>query len=59
MPIDWEIACLIAACFVLWCQLSPKATAIGLVSTVVASRLGLWGYDLSAQLIVQEVGASL
>ncbi|PPJ55793.1 hypothetical protein CBER1_01626 [Cercospora berteroae] len=52
--LNWEIACLIAACFVLWWRLSPEATAIGLVSTVVASRLGLWGYDLSAQLIVQE-----
>ncbi|KAM3415302.1 Solute carrier family 40 member [Cercospora zeina] len=52
--LNWEIACLIAACSVLWWELSPAATATGLVSTVVASRLGLWGYDLSAQLIVQE-----
>ena len=53
--LNWEILCLIAACTVLWLDLNPVFTAVGLVSAVIASRLGLWGYDLSAQIIVQEV----
>lgn len=35
-------------------DLSPIAATIGTVSAVIASRVGLWGFDLSAQIIVQE-----
>lgn len=53
--LNWEISCLAVACAVLWWDFGPYAAAAGLVSAVIASRLGLWGFDLSAQMIVQEV----
>ncbi|KAI5370427.1 putative ferroportin-1, MFS transporter superfamily [Septoria linicola] len=52
--LNWEISCLAVACAILWWDLGPYTTAAGLVSAVIASRLGLWGFDLSAQMIVQE-----
>ncbi|KIL71466.1 hypothetical protein M378DRAFT_182891 [Amanita muscaria Koide BX008] len=33
---------------------SPFYSAIGLVGGVIVSRVGLWGYDLCAQVIIQE-----
>lgn len=53
--INWEILCVAIACAFFWIDLSPAYTAIGTVSAVIASRVGLWGFDLSAQIIVQEV----
>ncbi|KAK4634795.1 Solute carrier family 40 member 1 [Fulvia fulva] len=52
--INWEILCVAIACAFFWIDLSPAYTAIGTVSAVIASRVGLWGFDLSAQIIVQE-----
>jgi iron-regulated transporter 1 len=34
---------------------SPFVSALGLVGGVIASRVGLWGFDLCAQVIIQEV----
>jgi solute carrier family 40 (iron-regulated transporter), member 1 len=34
---------------------SPFLAALGLVGGVIASRVGLWGFDLCAQVIIQEV----
>ncbi|KAF8346917.1 iron-regulated transporter [Amanita rubescens] len=33
---------------------SPFVSALGLVGGVIASRVGLWGFDLCAQVIIQE-----
>ena len=53
--INWEIFCVAIASAFLWFDNGPEITAIGTVSAVIASRIGLWGFDLSAQTIVQEV----
>lgn len=47
--LNWEIVCLMAAVLVLWSDLGPVATAAGLVSAVVVSRIGLWGYGKKSQ----------
>lgn len=52
--INWQIFCVSIACICLWLDLSPIGATIGTVSAVIASRVGLWGFDLSAQIIVQE-----
>ncbi|EME49129.1 hypothetical protein DOTSEDRAFT_68004 [Dothistroma septosporum NZE10] len=52
--INWEIFCVAIACAFFWLDYGPTFTAIGTVSAVIASRIGLWGFDLSAQIIVQE-----
>lgn len=54
--INWEIICVTIACAFFWLEYSPTIAAIGTVSAVIASRIGLWGFDLSAQIIIQEVG---
>ncbi|KAK2460103.1 hypothetical protein APHAL10511_007869 [Amanita phalloides] len=33
---------------------SPFFSAMGLIGGVIASRIGLWGFDLCAQMIIQE-----
>jgi iron-regulated transporter 1 len=53
--LNWEITCLAVACAFFWWDVSPTIVAAGTVSMVVASRIGLWGFDLSAQIIVQDV----
>ena len=52
--INWEIVCVAVACMFFWLDNYPTLAAIGTVTAVIASRLGLWGFDLSAQIIVQE-----
>ncbi len=52
--INWQIFCVSAACVFFWLDLHPVTKAAGTISAVVASRIGLWGFDLSAQVIVQE-----
>jgi iron-regulated transporter 1 len=56
--INWQIATLISATAIFCSDIAPKAAASGLVIGVIASRIGLWGFDLCAQNIVQDVGAS-
>lgn len=56
--INWEILCVATACLFLWADIAPMNAAVGTVVAVIASRIGLWGFDLSAQILVQEVGAS-
>ena len=53
--LHWQIFCVTVACLFFWLDHNTTLTAIGSVSAVIASRVGLWGYDLSAQIIVQEV----
>ncbi|KAI7089001.1 putative Ferriportin iron efflux transporter [Hortaea werneckii] len=53
--LNWQLACVGVACLFFWLpETSHVLLAAGTVSAVVASRLGLWGFDLSAQIIVQE-----
>jgi solute carrier family 40 (iron-regulated transporter), member 1 len=53
--INWQIFCVGAACLFFWLDVDPTVTVVGTVTAVIASRIGLWGFDLSAQIIVQEV----
>lgn len=52
--LNWQMLCVATACAFFWLDTSPAVVAAGTISAVVASRLGLWGFDLSAQIIVQE-----
>ncbi|KAI6823037.1 putative Ferriportin iron efflux transporter [Hortaea werneckii] len=53
--LNWQLACVGVACLFFWLpETSRIILAAGTVSAVVASRLGLWGFDLSAQILVQE-----
>ena len=53
--LNWQILCLAAAAAVFWGTDAEKWAAAGLVAGTIASRVGLWGFDLCAQIIVQEV----
>ncbi|GAB7363872.1 hypothetical protein MBLNU230_g4436t1 [Neophaeotheca triangularis] len=52
--LSWQLICVTVACLLLWLGTNGTATLAGLVSAVISSRVGLWGFDLSAQMIVQE-----
>ena len=55
--INWEIFCVSIACMLFWLtenNINKLSAAGGIVAAVVVSRIGLWGFDLSAQIIVQE-----
>lgn len=53
--LNWQIVCICIATGALWIDLSSSVMASGLLVGMIASRVGLWGYDLSAQAIIQEV----
>ncbi|KAK0302605.1 hypothetical protein LTR82_017816 [Friedmanniomyces endolithicus] len=52
--INWQIFCVAGACLCLWINTSSTVAAAGTVAAVIASRVGLWGFDLCVQIIVQE-----
>ena len=52
--INWQILCLAVAVSVLRGTEVPILAASALVIGTILSRLGLWGFDLSIQIIVQE-----
>lgn len=52
--LNWQILCVALALTMLWLDISPTYTSVGLLIGVILSRVGLWGFDLSAQIIVQE-----
>ncbi|KAH9835073.1 ferroportin 1 [Teratosphaeria destructans] len=52
--LNWDIACVATATLFFWLHYPPAITATATVAAVIASRIGLWGFDLSAQIIVQE-----
>nr|POF21045.1 solute carrier family 40 member 2 [Quercus suber] len=52
--LNFQLLCVSVACLFFWLDVSPNIAAIGTVCAVIASRIGLWGFDLSAQIIVQE-----
>lgn len=53
---SWQITCL-AVGFAIFCRFASESflSASGLVGGVILSRLGLRGFDLCAQILVQEV----
>ena len=57
--INWQVTCLAGAVVLFWGMGTPMLSATGLVIGVMLSRVGLWGFDLSAQTIIQEVLATL
>lgn len=53
--INWQILCLAAAVGIFWGASDPIVAASGLVVGTISSRVGLRGFDLCTQMIVQEV----
>jgi len=52
---SWQVTMLIAGTAVFWVFLvNPNVSASGLVGGVILSRVGLRGFDLCAQLVVQQ-----
>lgn len=54
--LNWQLCCVVGAmlAFVFWDSTS-KVVAGSLIVGVALSRIGLWGFDLSAQFLIQEV----
>lgn len=56
---SWQISCLSCGLAIFWSFASqPFLSASGLVGGTILSRLGLRGFDLCAQVLVQEVSCS-
>lgn len=56
---SWQITCLAGGFTIFWHFASqPFLSASGFVGGVILSRLGLRGFDLCAQILVQEVSCS-
>lgn len=52
--INWQVLCLLCGVSVFWSTSNATVAATALVTGTVLSRVGLWGFDMSAQIIVQE-----
>lgn len=58
--VNWQVVCLVAGTMVFWAFRSrPNISASGLVVGTIFSRVGLRGFDLCTQIIIQEVSHSL
>lgn len=57
--LSWQMLWLGAAVVFFWAEPRPIVAASWLVVGTIFSRIGLWGYDLCAQFIVQEVRCNL
>jgi iron-regulated transporter 1 len=53
--LNWQIVWVMLAVVMLWIDIPQEYAVVGLLAGTIASRVGLWGFDLSAQVIVQEV----
>ena len=53
--INWQISCLVGTLGFFWVLRTASVAASSLVVGVITSRVGLWGFDLCVQNIVQEV----
>ncbi len=53
--INWQLSCLAGAFSFFWLMRTPSVAALGLMVGVISSRVGLWGFDLCVQIIIQEV----
>ncbi|EXJ58932.1 hypothetical protein A1O7_06363 [Cladophialophora yegresii CBS 114405] len=52
--LSWQVTWLGAAVSFFCVERKPIVAASGLVAGTILSRMGLWGYDLCAQLIIQQ-----
>lgn len=52
--LNWQLICVVAACVFFWLDADTMLPIIGSVTAVILSRIGLWAFDLSVQLLVQE-----
>jgi iron-regulated transporter 1 len=52
--INWQAGCLALATALFWWADNALVASHILVAGVVASRVGLWGFDLTTQIIIQE-----
>ena len=52
--LSFQMVCLGIAGTIFWAIPMPLWAATGLVCGTILSRVGLWGFDLSAQVIIQE-----
>ena len=57
--INWQISCLVGVLGFFWAIRTASIAALGLVIGVITSRVGLWGFDLCVQNIIQEVWAGV
>jgi solute carrier family 40 (iron-regulated transporter), member 1 len=53
--LSWQMLWLGVAVSLFWAEPRPIVAASGLAAGTILSRTGLWGYDLCAQFIIQEV----
>jgi len=53
--VSWQVVCVFGAVASIWTSGTPYFAALGLIAGVVLSRVGLWGFDLSVQILLQEV----
>ena len=53
--INWQISCIVAALGFFWVIYTASIAALALVIGVITSRVGLWGFDLCVQNIIQGV----
>lgn len=57
---SWQVTTLTTSLVIFWAwESEPVVSAGALVIGAILSRLGLWGFDLCAQIIIQEVWACL
>jgi iron-regulated transporter 1 len=54
--LNWQILWLVATVSFFWSEKTAIVAASGLAAGTILSRVGLWGYDLCAQVIIQSVG---
>ncbi|KAG7005231.1 hypothetical protein G7Y79_00021g050980 [Physcia stellaris] len=52
--IGWQASIIITATSIFWTSKKEQVAAAWLVAGVILSRVGLWGFDLSVQIVVQE-----
>jgi solute carrier family 40 (iron-regulated transporter), member 1 len=53
--LNWQLACISFATLLFWNIDNAMLSAVALAAGTILSRIGLWGFDLSAQIIIQEV----
>lgn len=54
--INWQLCCIVPAVAVFWIWKGSQLSVLIMILGVILSRVGLWGFDLSVQIVVQEVG---
>jgi hypothetical protein len=54
--LTFQMACLTVGLTIFWTAQSPMWAASGLVGGTILNRIGLWGFDFSAQVIIQDGG---